>query len=284
MPEAASDANGTRTNGASNGTPTRLADRTAIVTGSTRGIGAGIARRFAKEGANVVVSGRSEAAGEAVAREITEAPTPGEASFVRADMREPDDIEALVDAAVDRYGEIDVLVNNAAVQTETGVREATLEDWNFVVETDFRGYWLAAREAIEHMPDGGSIINISSNHARLTLPKHFPYNAVKAGIDGMTRAMAVELGPIGIRANSIDPGWVEVDRTREELSDGRYEEVEELHPIGRIGQPADVAGVAGFLASDDAAFVTGSSILVDGGRSAVMQDDTLVTYKDERRD
>ncbi|NGM71130.1 SDR family oxidoreductase [Natronolimnobius sp. AArcel1] len=266
-------------NGAGSGGPTRLENQTAIITGSTRGIGAGIARRFASEGANVVISGRSEDAGSAVAREITNASTPGEATFFEADMRAPDEITALVDDTADRYGGIDILVNNAAVQTETGIREATLEDWNFVVETDFRGYWLLVREAIEYVPDGGSIINISSNHARVTVPETFPYNAVKAGIDGMTRAMAVELGPLGIRANTINPGWIEVDRTREELADGRYEAVEELHPVDRIGQPADVAGVAAFLASDDAAFVTGSSILVDGGRSAVMQDEDLLAYK-----
>lgn len=271
-------------NGNGNGStaPSRLVDRTAVVTGSTRGIGAGIARRFADEGANVVVSGRSAAAGEAVAREINNASNGGEATFVETDVRDPDSVASLAAEAAAQYGDIDVLVNNAAVQTDTGVEDATLEDWEFVVETNFRGYWLVAREAIEHMPEGGSIVNVSSNHARLTMPKTFPYNAVKAGIDGMTRAMAVELGPIGIRANSINPGWVEVDRTREELAERKYEEVEELHPVGRIGQPADVAGVAAFLASDDAAFVTGSSILVDGGRSAVMEDDAFLSYTADR--
>ncbi|WP_121743691.1 SDR family NAD(P)-dependent oxidoreductase [Natronorubrum halophilum] len=263
-----------------NGTPSRLVDRTAIITGSTRGIGAGIARRFASEGANVVINGRSEAAGEAVAREITNASTPGEAAFIEADMGDPERITELITSAVDRFGEIDMLVNNAAVQPETGVRDATLKDWNAVMDINFRGYWLLVRDAIEYMPEGSSIVNISSNHSRSTLPETFPYNAVKAGIDGMTRAMAIELGPLGIRANTINPGWIEVDRTREELADGRYDEVEALHPVDRIGQPADVAGVAAFLASDDAAFVTGSSILVDGGRSAVMQDDNLVAYKD----
>lgn len=257
----------------------RLQERTAVVTGSTRGIGAGVARRLAAEGANVVVSGRTEAAGEAVAREIRNAATPGDATFVAADMRDPESIADLMETAAAEYGTIDVLVNNAAVQTDTGVRDATLDDWAFVAETDFRGYWLAAREAIEHMPAGGSIVNVSSNHARLTMPETFPYNAVKAGIDGMTRAMAVELGPIGIRANSVNPGWIEVERTQEELEGGRYEEVEELHPLGRIGQPGDVAGVVAFLASDDAAFVTGASLLVDGGRTAVMEDDAFVSYK-----
>ncbi|XVH33106.1 SDR family NAD(P)-dependent oxidoreductase (plasmid) [Haloferacaceae archaeon DSL9] len=267
-------------NGTENGiSANRLDGRTAIVTGSTRGIGAGIARRFAAEGANVVVSGRSETAGEAVAGEICTSAMDGDATFVRADMREPDDIEDLIGAAAIEYGNIDILVNNAAVQTETTAKDATIDDWDFVLETDFRAYWLTAKHAIEHMPAGGSIINVSSNHAFVTVPGIFPYNAVKAGINGMTRALAVELGPIGVRVNTINPGWVEVERTREELENGRYDAVERLHPLGRIGQPGDVAAAAAFLASDDASFVTGSSLLVDGGRTAVMEDEAFLAYK-----
>ena len=267
--------------------PGRFAGETVIVTGSTRGIGAGIAERFAAEGANVVVSGRSVEAGEAVADRISgrsgdadgasgDSP-PGDATFVRADMRDPDDVAALAEAAAERYGSVDVLVNNAGVQTETAADEATLDDWAFVVETDFRAYWLAARAALEHM-DRGAIVNVSSNHAYATMPAHFPYNAVKAGINGMTRSLAVDFGP-RVRVNTVVPGWVEIERTREELPDGRFEEVESIHPTGRIGTPADVAGAVSFLASQDAAFVTGAALLVDGGRGAVMQDDTLPNYR-----
>jgi len=243
--------------------PGRFAGETVIVTGSTRGIGAGVAERFAAEGANVVVSGRTAEAGEAVARRIsewttdetTDDPQTGDATFVRADMRDPDDVAALAEAAAERYGSVDVLVNNAGVQTETAADEATLDDWAFVVETDFRAYWLAARAALEHM-DRGAIVNISSNHAYATMPAHFPYNAVKAGINGMTRSLAVDFGP-RVRVNTVVPGWVEIERTREELPEGRFEEVESIHPTGRIGTPSDVAGAVSFLASEDAAFVTG---------------------------
>ncbi|MFW6000238.1 MAG: SDR family NAD(P)-dependent oxidoreductase [Halorubrum sp.] len=257
--------------------PGRFAGETVIVTGSTRGIGAGVAARFAAEGANVVVSGRSEEAGEAVADRIATESEEGDAAFVRADMRDPDDVAALAEAAAERYGSVDVLVNNAGVQTETAADEATLDDWAFVVETDFRAYWLAARAALEHM-DRGAIVNVSSNHAYATMPAHFPYNAVKAGINGMTRSLAVDFGP-RVRVNTVVPGWVEIDRTREELPEGRFEEVESIHPTGRIGTPADVAGAVSFLASEDAAFVTGAALLVDGGRGAVMQDDVLPDYR-----
>ncbi|WP_254546010.1 SDR family NAD(P)-dependent oxidoreductase [Halomarina pelagica] len=256
----------------------RFADRTALVTGSTRGIGAGVARRLAAEGASVVVTGRTREAGEAVAGEISEAG--GEAAFVRADMREPDDIATLVDAAVERFGGLDVLVNNAGVETNTAADEATEDDWDFVVETDFRSYWLCARRAVRHMDDG-AIVNVSSNHARLTMPEMFPYNAVKAGIDGMTRAMALDFGP-RVRVNTVNPGWVAIDRTTGDMDPDYREHLESIHPTGRLGTPADVAGAVAFLASDDAAFVTGASLLVDGGRTAVMQDDALPDYRARR--
>jgi NAD(P)-dependent dehydrogenase (short-subunit alcohol dehydrogenase family) len=247
---------------------------TVLVTGSTRGIGAGIAQRFAKEGAHVVVTGRTESQGEAVVADITD--DGGEALFVQTDLQSTDDIAALFDAIQEQFGGLDVLINNAAVQTETAVDEVTLDEWNRVVETDFRSYWLCAKHAAAHM-DEGAIINISSNHAFTTMPAHFPYNAIKAGINGMTRAMTLDFGP-EIRVNTINPGWIAVDRTTAQMERSQRERLASIHPVGRIGEPKDVAGVATFLASDDAAFITGAHFTVDGGRSAVMQDDTLPDY------
>jgi len=252
----------------------RFRDETVVVTGSTRGIGEGIARRFASEGANVIVTGRSTQDGEALVNDIQA--DGGTASFIQADMRKPDDIESLITMTAAEYGSIDVLVNNAGVQTETAVDEATVEDWDFVIETNFRSYWLCAKYAFEHM-GSGSIVNISSNHAFMTMPELFPYNAVKAGINGMTRAMALDFGP-DVRVNTVNPGWVEVDRVTDAISSDERSHIESIHPVGRIGNPADIAGVVTFLASDDAAFVTGASLLADGGRSTVMQDDTLPEY------
>jgi len=256
----------------------RFTDEVVVVTGSTRGIGAGVAKRFAREGASVVVTGRSREAGQATVGEIES--EGGEAVFVRADMRDPDEIAALFEATVDTYGGLDVLVNNAGVETNTGVTEATMDDWEFVVETDFRSFWLCAKEAAARM-DEGAIINTSSNHAFLTMPEMFPYNAVKSGINGMTRAMALDLGP-QIRVNTVNPGWVAIERTLSEMSETERREIESIHPSGRLGKPEDVAAAVAFLASDEAGFVTGTSLLVDGGRSAVMQDGTLPDYRARR--
>jgi NAD(P)-dependent dehydrogenase (short-subunit alcohol dehydrogenase family) len=262
--------------------PDRFDGWTAIVTGSTRGIGAAIARRLAAEGANVVVSGRTAEEGEAVAEGIRR--DGGEASFVRADMRTPDSVEALVEATLETYGGVDVLVNNAAVETYTGADEATREDWDLVVETDFRGYWLCAREASRHMDGneaGGAIVNVASNHARLTTPEMFPYNAVKAGVEGMTRAMALDFGP-RVRANAVAPGWIAVERTTRGMSEERRRELAGIHPVGRLGDPEDVAAAVAYLASEEAGYVTGTSLVVDGGRTAVMQDDQLPDYAAQR--
>jgi len=249
----------------------------AIVTGSTKGIGAGVAKQLAHEGATVVVNGRSTRTGMETVKAIRE--LGGEAIFTEADMRDPTAIEALIEETADRFGRIDVLVNNAGVQTETTATEATMDDWEFVLETDFKSFWLCVKHAVKHMPEGSAIVNMSSNHAFLTMPGLFPYNAVKAGINGMTRALALELGPLGIRVNTINPGWVEVERTQSELSADDRERVEDMHPLGRIGKPEDVATTVAFLTSDEASFITGTSLLVDGGRTAVMQDHSFLEYK-----
>jgi NAD(P)-dependent dehydrogenase (short-subunit alcohol dehydrogenase family) len=253
----------------------RFEDDVVVVTGSTRGIGAETARRFGAEGAAVVVSGRTVEDGEAVADDVRAAG--GEAVFVETDLADPDDVAALFEATVAEFGGLDVLVNNAAVQTHGTVAGTTLEEWQFTVDVNLRAPWLCARHAVDHIEEG-SVVNVSSNHAVETNPGSFPYNALKGSVHGLTQALAVECGP-EIRANTVSPGWTRVREATTEAQREHRREVGELHPVGRMGLPEDVAGVIAFLASDDAAFVTGADLLADGGRGAVMYDHSLLDYR-----
>lgn len=263
-----------------NAVSNRFDGKTAVVTGSTRGIGAGIAERLAAEGAQVVISGRTNDAGRSVAKSIRE--QGGEATFVETDVSVPESIHALFEATIDAFDSIDVLINNAAIQIEQSAEALDLPKWEQIVNVNFRGYWLCARAAYRRM-ESGTIINISSNHASLTMPKHFPYNAIKAAINGMTRSMALDFGP-HVRVNTISPGWIDVDRTTEEMSEKERQRLASIHPVGRIGTPTDVAGAVAYLASEEAGFVTGAELLVDGGRSAVMEDEALPDYVERRRE
>jgi len=240
-----------------------LSGRSAIVTGSTRGIGRGIAQRFAVEGVNTVVTGRSVDAGERVAGEIRE--EGHEATYVRADVADPGDIERLVDATVEEYESVDVVVNNAAAWRHGSVTDRSLEDWEHVMDVSLRAPWFLSKLAVERMPAGGSIVNVSSVHSVRTDPGRFPYNVAKSGLNGLTRSMAIDLGPRGVRVNGLIVGDV-----RKEYNDADpYDETDyyaRIAPAGRRGTPLDVAGIAVFLASDEAAFITGTNVPVDGGR------------------
>lgn len=246
----------------------RLTGKTAIVTGSTRGIGEGIARRFASEGASVVVSGRTVDDGEAIAEDIRNAG--GDAAFVRADMADPDDIKRLIEETTDRYGTIDILVNNAAAWNHGRFTERTMDDWETIIDVSLRGPWLATKYALDDMPAGGSVINISSIHALATDPGRFPYNVAKAGLNGLTRSLAIDLGPLDISANAIMPGPIQIRDPIPHDDDSREAR---LLPANRRGKPNDVAGLAAYLASDEAGFVTGTSIPIDGGWSVCLFDD-----------
>lgn len=246
----------------------RLTDKTAIITGSTRGIGEGIARRFASEGATVVVSGRTVDDGETIVDDIRD--VGGDAVFIRADMADPTDIEQLVERSVERYGEIDILVNNAAAWQHGSFTERTMDDWELVMNVSLRAPWLATKYVLAAMPDGGSIINISSIHALATDPDRFPYNVAKAGLNGMTRSLAIDLGGLEISVNAIMPGPI---RIRGPISLEDTSRNAHFLPANRRGKPKDVAGLAAYLASDEAGFVTGTSIPVDGGWTACLFDD-----------
>ena len=255
--------------------PRRLKGKVALVTGSTHGIGRGIVERFAREGASVVVNDDGEYDGERIARELD-----GEATYIDADIGNPAELRHLVETAVAEYGRIDVLVNNVGEGGYEYLLEATIEDWDHTFASSLRSAWLATKYAIADMPAGSSIINISSLEGRMTVPRFFPYDVMKAGVDGLTRSMAVDLGGLGIRANAIQPGLILLDDPSEE----EQEMEQKWNPIGRHGTPADVAPLAAYLASDESAFMTGSSLTIDGGRSVVLADEQMMNKRRTRAD
>lgn len=245
-------------------TAARFEDTVALVTGSTRGIGEGIARRLADEGAHVLVTGRTRDDGEAVAAAIRE--DGGTARFARADMRDPDDIATLVEATVDAYGGLDVLVNNAGVTRDNLLIRMSEDDWDAVIGTNLKSVFNLCKAAYRPMMKqrAGSVINISSVVGVMGNPGQANYAASKAGIIGFTKSLARELGGRGVRANVVAPGYVDTDMT-EAMPESAREALAGSIPLGRTAQPEDIAHAVLFLASDAGSYVTGHVLHVDGG-------------------
>lgn len=245
----------------------RLNDKVAIVTGSSKGIGAGIAKAFAKEGAKVVVNyAKNKAAADRVVDEISQAG--GIAMAVHADVSKFADIKRLFGETKNAFGRLDVLVNNAGVFKIEMLDGISEESFHLQVNTHLLGPILSIQEAVKMFDgNGGSIINISSTVSENPIPGVMVYSAAKAGIDNVTRTLAKELGPKKIRVNVIAPGVTETEGNHEMgIIGGDIEkQMVPITPLGRIGQPDDIAKVAVFLASDDAGWVTGERITVSGG-------------------
>jgi len=256
----------------------RMADKVAIVTGSTRGIGRAIAVRFAAEGASVIVTGRTEDAGRQVEAEIRDAG--GEAAFVPTDLANEDDVIAMVRAAIDTYGSLTTLVNNAAPTELMGpgradrqVTELENDAWDSIMLVALKAVVWACKYSIPEMAKagGGAIVNISSAASILGTPGLDTYTAAKGALNTLTRSMAVEYAPDNVRSNAIVSGMVLT-------SEGAFKLMEDpviggasraMH-LTRLGIPDDIANAALFLASDEAAFVTGALLPVDGGVTARM--------------
>lgn len=246
----------------------RLKDRVAVITGAAQGIGFACARRFGQEGAKVVI-GDIKAKGEASAERLRSEGI--EAVFRQGDVGFRDMAEALAPKAVEAFGRIDILVNNAGITHGASFLDLTEEDFDRVLRTNLKSAFLCGQAAARRMVEqgkGGVIINMSSVNALLAIPNQVPYAISKGGLAQLTRVMAVGLSPHGIRVNAIGPGTIMTELARNAVmqDENARRTILSRTPIGRFGEPEEVAAVAVFLASDDSSYVTGQTIYPDGGR------------------
>lgn len=246
----------------------RLENRVAVVTGSSLGIGKAIALAFAREGAAVTIDYRKHSdEADTVVEEIEG--FGGRALAVQADVSSPEDVKGLVQAAVNEFGRLDVMVNNAGIEEKMPFLETPLDVWNRIIAVNLTGAWLGCQEAAKQMVsngEGGRIINVSSVHENRPMPTNAPYCAAKGGLRMLMRTIAVELASHGITVNNIAPGAIEtpLNANLDEHPEQKEELLSEI-PLGRIGKPEEVANLALYLASDEASYVTGSTFTIDGG-------------------
>lgn len=244
----------------------RLANRSAIVTGGVRGIGKSIARVFAAEGADVLIVGLHEETGAQAARDLGE--YPGKAEFFKADVSDSSQVAAMVSHAVDCFGGIDIVCGNAGVYPSSMIEEMTEQEWDRVQAVNLKGTWLIVRSCIPHLrrSDRGRVILVSSITGPITgYPGWAHYGATKAGMLGFMRSAALELAGAGITVNAILPGNIKTE-SLDDIGDDYIKSMERSIPLGRLGDPEDVAHCALFLASDESKYITGQTIVVDGGQ------------------
>jgi NAD(P)-dependent dehydrogenase (short-subunit alcohol dehydrogenase family) len=251
----------------------RLDGKVALVTGGAQGIGRAIVEKLAQEGARVGFLDLDEAGGAATANELG-ARGPG-VVFTRADVTREGEVKTAIEQVIRRHGGLDVLVNNAGVNAYFDATAMTEVEWDTVFAVDLKGAWLCSKHALPAMKraGGGSIVNIASIHAMLTIAGMFPYAAAKAGLVGLTRSLALDCAPAGIRVNAVLPGWtrtrlVEEWFRRQPDPAEAERKVVAVHPLGRLATPMEVANLVAFVASDEASAITGAALAVDGGLSA----------------
>lgn len=255
----------------------RLDTKVAFVTGAGSGIGEAIARLFAQQGASVILADLNLSSAERVAEEIRTAG--GQARAQQLDVAVESEVQAALELVATSEGRLDILVNNAGVSHVGSLLETSLQDWERVMDVNVGGVFLCAREGVRQMlaqsPAGGVIINLSSTAALIGVERRLPYSASKGAVLALTRSIAIDFVAQGIRCNAICPGTVQtpfVDGYLARHFAGREDEArQQLHarqPLGRMGRPDEIASAALYLASDEAAFVTGSALVIDGGWTA----------------
>ena len=242
----------------------RFNDRVAVVTGAGGGIGLAITRRLASEGARIVMADRSTDKAQAQVSDIEKQGAP-DIWVSECDVSVEAQVEATVQGAIDRWGRVDLVVNNAGLMTFKAIEDLTTEDWNKVLGVDLMGAFYFTKHAFRRMKPGGSVVNIASVHAVMTSPLVAPYAAAKAAVLSLTRTSAIEGKPKGLRANAILPGAIDTPMLWDNPNVKSGAEVIDKSDVGR---PEDIAAAVAFLGSDDAAFITGAALNVDGGRLA----------------
>ncbi|MGH6859153.1 MAG: SDR family NAD(P)-dependent oxidoreductase [Phyllobacterium sp.] len=248
-----------------------LDGKIAIVTGGAQGIGAAIAKRYLEDGASVMIADVDGNRGAATAKELSSF---GEVRSIAADVSSKLDVHNLLAATIEAFGDVDILVNNAGIVHGADFLDLTEKDFDRVLRLNLKGSFLcgqaAARHMVEKVRDGGtpgSIINMSSINAVVAIPDQVAYAVSKGGVAQLTRVMALSLAPYGIRVNAVGPGSINTGMLESVLSDAAAKQrMLSRTPLGRVGQPSEIAAVAAFLASDDASYVTGQTIYADGGR------------------